>query len=423
MTVCEEGFTEQIQRASFEITGAYTLSPAVTGNVGPQAALLQNADGALQFKSFANEVFYTDSFPVFSASTSASSSGCDEDSGDNGVVDSTPCGDAYLLASSLESLPNFRIRDVDVIKNALATSSDTKVSFSYDITFRHENSGNSYGSQNILACPHTRAVSSSINTYGCGGAGCQPRILQPRYVSALQVATVAGAITARHATTFEYTNAATSLTVGTAAGDSWAGFTSESVLTCPTGKTCAPTTNAMQGAIHLQVIEIARNGGSNDALVYARGVGTSDIMSDDSVAVSAGLGGATASTDSDGGSTAAGDYTFLGYLTDFPAYGSNVRVNISSIMPDTSIEVLSYANLFGASVLNTDTFAQIILAFTTAQCNTVTDVTGGSSAPFENIDVENIECAGRGECDRSSGLCQCFEGYTGNNCGSQTILV
>jgi len=37
--------------------------------------------------------------------------------------------------------------------------------------------------------------------------------------------------------------------------------------------------------------------------------------------------------------------------------------------------------------------------------------------------AENIECGGRGVCDRSTGTCDCFEGWYGNSCGSQSILV
>ncbi|OQR86795.1 hypothetical protein ACHHYP_09947 [Achlya hypogyna] len=32
-------------------------------------------------------------------------------------------------------------------------------------------------------------------------------------------------------------------------------------------------------------------------------------------------------------------------------------------------------------------------------------------------------CAGRGLCDRSSGICQCFKGYTDDNCDTQNILA
>jgi len=40
-----------------------------------------------------------------------------------------------------------------------------------------------------------------------------------------------------------------------------------------------------------------------------------------------------------------------------------------------------------------------------------------------NSEKEDIECSGRGHCDVSNGNCACFEGYYGDHCGQQTILV
>jgi len=46
---------------------------------------------------------------------------------------------------------------------------------------------------------------------------------------------------------------------------------------------------------------------------------------------------------------------------------------------------------------------------------TVTEVQAATSL--------NMECSGRGHCNYESGLCECFEGYTDEACGSQTALI
>lgn len=402
MTLCETAEAEQVQKVSVKWYGELLDANAASDN-GFLSAVLENDDMAFRFQSYADEVLYTKSIDGFFSG--------------NNPVSNNAGRDAF--ASALEALPNFRVRDVTVTHtaNTYADNDAAAATVAYEITFHHlSGSQNSFGRQNLLQCPHSRTYpdvtgGTTATTFGCGAEGCQPRFLQPRLVTILSglLADNLGLTTTGNV--FDFAAVGPWVLGTTAATNTFAHFTPDSVLTCPRGVFCARSQSSFQGSISIQIIYVD----SALSYVYAKGSGTSGnaagqgLFTDEDVVANG--------ANTDGSSSAVlNTYTYMGKLADFPNYasdGSSKRVDISQIMPDTALVVKS-------TVLAN---RQVILAFTTPECVATTDVTVSSSKALENVDSENIECAGRGECDRSNGLCQCFEGYTGNNCGSQTILV
>jgi hypothetical protein len=372
MTVCEQGDTEQVQQFTVAIAGVF--SAAATTN-------LQNNEVAMRFTSYAGETFYTKAFDITGGASGAMNgvvAAADED-----VLDDN-------LEAALEAIPNKRVGKVTMNIDAThASQGATAMEFSPIVTFHHEDQGNNYGAQNLLKCPHERtfptAGATTGSTFGCGAAGCQPRIQQPRAVMVMSTDN-AGASPAEASATVS--------------------FTAGSVVTCPVGVTCTVAdADEFTGSVSVFVE------GSAPYNVHAVGAAGADYTT---------AAAGSAQDVSDAANLEASTYKFLGPIAEIATSVSSFEytIDLSSIMADTWVTIAcADASCSGAA----DT--QFMLSYTPASCTDASDVTIGGAAPFENYDIENIECSGRGECDRTSGQCQCFHGYTGLNCGEQTILV
>jgi len=70
-------------------------------------------------------------------------------------------------------------------------------------------------------------------------------------------------------------------------------------------------------------------------------------------------------------------------------------------------------------VSNSGNVPQLVV-YTATDANNFYDVTVSSGVPGT---TENVECSNRGHCDASSGLCKCFQGFTGHDCSRQNVLA
>merc|ERR1711871_1831776 len=113
---------------------------------------------------------------------------------------------------------------------------------------------------------------------------------------------------------------------------------------------------------------------------------------------------------------------------------TNVNVNVSFV--DTTDVAFLHMDVefVGSSVMG----PQNLLIVESDKCddgctpkisglNLMSVATDGGKVSFvaekQSADYNNYECGRRGKCDYDKGLCECFEGFTGEACSIQTALV
>lgn len=406
-TVCDQTQNvEQVQEVTFKLPINFDTTTNPASHVGLAVGIV-GSQFSLSFTGPTGVTFNTTSIVgAWGSATTSAAAVIDTAS----YAAATPLtgtsvdtGAAKRIELALESLPNYAVRDVTVQHYSRAISG-TQYLNKYRVTFHHLNRNqNSYGIQELLGC-HIPAV--------CAGPGCQPRVRQP-YALAIFEGSDAGAMSQVALASLDTLEANVASSAGT-----WVRFHSDSVLQCPTGASCPAHGVKSKLFAGLNVVfETVTNE------VWLRAFGTGDpenIVLHGTLTIPAPGTGEIASVTTDAGSwayrpstanrdTAARGYVFAGTLSD----ANEGKLDISHVIPNTWLEFESTTSGGTTKVAS--------MFFQPAEC-TVADVTQAGLA-LSNPDVENIECSARGECNRADGTCQCYEGYTGHNCGTVTTVV
>ena len=124
--------------------------------------------------------------------------------------------------------------------------------------------------------------------------------------------------------------------------------------------------------------------------------------------------------------SAAKSADFVGTLNGY-TYRGFIPNELTASVPDAPGVIVSFG---GTDVVYTDSFYKFFEILIKLPACTVTpittagyiDVSGNEVMPI-SPDVENVECANRGQCNRATGECQCFQGYFGIACHRQTVLA
>ncbi len=337
------------------------------------------------------------------------------------------------IETALENIPSFKVRNVKVTGRftkpnagnaANGNGIDKILEKRYLVTFVPDtvHSAN-FGLQNNLVCD---------SGYGCGNAGCSPTVKMPflyRYAATRAEQSTIDSYPVLPAASFDFFTGAANRDADFAL-NRFVRLADSSMPRLPPGVSVdTGVTSSNLDRYDIRVVVAVQdpadqNSGDSPTDVYwTKVVYTNTNITTD----------VTEYWESDGTSPqSAGVFSdskksgFVGTLSGFVARGFIPPEKKASI-PDAPGVILEFPDV---DMIHDDQhykFFEILIKLPSCKVSPVlapgfVDVDG---LPIEPVDsqVENIECSNRGQCNRETGLCDCFTGYYGLSCHRQTVLV
>jgi len=107
-----------------------------------------------------------------------------------------------------------------------------------------------------------------------------------------------------------------------------------------------------------------------------------------------------------------------------PTHVSSDRFASGEFSAPNAAEKMAKLLSYGTHLINTDLSTNWAVAFPTTSAGTNADFYVYKFFPAQKSTYNYVnECSNRGICDRDSGVCKCFGGYTGDSCSEQSSLA
>lgn len=324
------------------------------------------------------------------------------------------------LEVALESLPEAKVHNVS-IDTALTSATTGGIANVLErrflVTFQSDaTNSNNVGLQNALVCD---------SGYSCSDAGCQPKVTMPflyRYAGMTASAAVGASVSIASA-------AGTGINFFTGDDNAGAAASAFNVLRLnadsqpqmPLGVAIDDSVTSSSKKrydirILVAVVDPVDTYDTAVDVYYTRVI----VGYDNITSTPEQVGGLNAWTGSSSFTTTLHGFTFNG-----PIPSSLTKVAV----PGAPGAYLTFPSRNMVSTDGEGRWYEILIKLPVCSVQVATaanavhniDYTGNVAAIDEN--VENIECSGRGLCNRNAGTCTCFAGFSGIACQAQSALV